>query len=107
MSLYDSLCLNKCRFENQGSFRKPVILSFRSKNFELKNQRNKRFVKLFSNIQYASLWLHGTHRNGISFLGKLKQAYPYRWVSKPQLSSLYIIPPTLEEEERRPSLAFT
>jgi len=30
--------------------------------------KKKRFIKLFTNVQYTSPWLHGTHRNGIHFL---------------------------------------
>ena len=47
---------------------KTNALKFTQQNFERKNQRNKRFIKLFTNVQYASPWLHGTHRNGIPFL---------------------------------------
>jgi len=81
-----------------------VILSFRSKKFELKNQRNKRFIKLFTNIQYASNWLHGTHQNGIPFLAKLEQADRDQRFSRPQLFESSDHPLTLEEEERTPSL---
>ena len=50
---------------------KTSDFKFAQQKFELKNQRNKRFIKLFTNVQYASLWLHGTHRNDILFLAKL------------------------------------
>ena len=43
---------------------KTNVLKFTEQKFERKNQRNKRFIKLFTNVQYASPWLHGTHRNG-------------------------------------------
>ena len=79
-------------------------LKFTQQKFELKNQRNKRFIKPFTNVQYTSSWLHGTHRNDILFLAKLKQAYRDRWFSRPQLSESSDHPLTLEEEERRPSL---
>ena len=79
-------------------------LKFTQQKFERKNQRNKRFIKLFTNVQYASPWLHNTHRNGIPFLAELKQAYRDRWLSMPQLSESSDHPLTLEEEERRPSL---
>ena len=78
MSLYDNLYLNNCRrYENQTFFLKTNGLKFTQQKFELKNQRNKRFIKLFTNIQYTdtSPWLHGTHRNGILFLAKLEQTY--------------------------------
>ena len=54
---------------------KTNVLKFTQQKFEYKNQRNKRFIKRFTNVQYASSWLHGTHRNGIPFLAKLEQAY--------------------------------
>ena len=38
-------------------------LKFTRQKFEHKNQRNKRFIKLFTNVQYASPWLHGTHQS--------------------------------------------
>ena len=47
---------------------KTNVLKFTLQNFKRKNQRNKRFIKLFTNVQYASPWLHGTHRNGVPFL---------------------------------------
>ena len=43
---------------------KTNVLKFTEQNFERKNQRNKCFIKLFTNVQYASPWSHGTHRNG-------------------------------------------
>ena len=85
-------------------FLKTNDLKFTQQKFELKNQRNKRFVKLFKNVHYTSPWLHGTHRNGIPFLAKLEQAYRDRWFSRPQLSEYTDHPLTLEEEERRPGL---
>ena len=51
---------------------KTNVLKFTQQKFERKNQRNKRFIKLFTNVQYASPWLHGTHRNGIPFLAKFE-----------------------------------
>ena len=77
MTLYDKLYLNKFwRYKNQTFLLKTNVLKFTQQKFESKNQRNKRFVKLFTNVQYASPWLHaGTHRNGIPFLAKLEQAY--------------------------------
>ena len=83
---------------------KTNILKFTQQKFERKNQRNKCFIKLFTNVQYANPWLHGTHRNCIPFLAKLEQAYQDRWLSRPQLSKSSYHPLTLEEEERRPSL---
>ena len=76
---------------------------FTQQTFELKNQRNKRFIKLFTNVQYTSPWLDGTHRNGIPFLAKLEQAYRDRWFSRLQLSESSDHSLTLEDEERRPS----
>ena len=32
------------------------------------------FIKLSTNVQNASLWLHDTHQNGVPFLVKLEQA---------------------------------
>ena len=105
MSLCDNLYLNNCkRYEDQTIFLKTSDLKFTQPKFELKNQRNKRFIKLFTNVQYTSPWLHGTHRNCIPFLAKLEQAYRDRWFSRPQLSHSSDHPLTLEEEERRPSL---
>ena len=43
---------------------KTNVLKFTEQNFERKNQTNKCFIKLFTNVQYASPWSHGTHRNG-------------------------------------------
>ena len=83
---------------------KTNVFKFTQQKFERKNQRNKRFIKLLRNVQYASPWLHGTHRNGILFLVKLKQAYRDRWLSRPQLSESADHPLTLEKEERRPNL---
>ena len=104
MSLYDNLYLNDCRrYENQTFFLKTNNLKYTQHKFELKNQRNKRSIELFTNVQYTSPWLHGTHRNGIPFLAKLEQAYRDRWFSRPQLSESSDRPLTLEEEERRPS----
>ena len=80
------------------------VLKFTQQKFERKNERNKRFIKFFTNVQYASPWLHGKHRNGIPFLAKLKQTYRDRWLSRPQLFESSDHPLTLEEEERRPSL---
>ena len=54
---------------------KTNVLKFMQQKFECKNQTNKCFIKLFTNVQYASPWLHSTHRNSIPFLAKLKQAY--------------------------------
>ena len=85
-------------------FLKINDLKFRQQKFELKNQRNKRFNKFFTNVRYTSSWLHGTHRSGIPFFAKLEQAYRDRWFSRPQLSESSDHPLTLEEEERRPSL---
>ena len=84
-------------------FIKTSDLKFTQQKFELKNQRNKRFIKLFTNVQYASPWLHGTHQNGIPFLAKLEQAYRDRWFSRPKLSESLDHPLTLEEKERKPS----
>ena len=42
---------------------KTNVLKFTQQKFERKNQRNKRFIKLFTNGQYASPWLHGTHQS--------------------------------------------
>ena len=50
------------------------VFKFMQQKFERKNQRNKRFITLFTNVQYASPWLHGTHQNGIPFLAKLEQS---------------------------------
>ena len=47
---------------------KTNVLKFTQQKFKHKIQRNKRFNKFFTNVQYASPWLHGTHRNGIPFL---------------------------------------
>ena len=80
------------------------VLKFTQQKFERKNQRNKRFIKLFTNVQYATPWLHGTHRNCISFLVKFKQVYRDRWLSRPQLSESSDHSLTLEEEERKSSL---
>ena len=64
MSLYDNLYLNNCRrHENQTFFLKTNDLKFMQQEFELKNQRNKRFIKVFANVQYMSPWLHSTHQN--------------------------------------------
>ena len=66
MSFFDNLYLNNCkRYENQTFFLKTNDLTFTQQKFELKNQRNERFIKLFTNVQYSSPWLHGTHRKGI------------------------------------------
>ena len=76
VSLCDNLYLNNCKkYKNQTFFLKTNDLKFTQQKFELKNQRNKRFIILFTNVQYTSPWLHGTHRNGIPFLAKLEQAY--------------------------------
>ena len=83
---------------------KTNVLKFTQQKFECKNQRNKRFIKLFKNVQYASSCLNGTHRNGILFFAKLEQAYQDRWLSRPQLSESLGHLLTLEEEECRPSL---
>ena len=40
---------------------KTNVLKSTQKKFERKYQRNKRFIKLFTNVQYASPWLHSTH----------------------------------------------
>ena len=64
----------------------------------------KHFIKLFTNVQYASPWLHSTHQNGIPFLAKLEQAYQDQWLSRLQLFVSSNHPLTLEEEEHRPSL---
>ena len=42
---------------------KTNVLKLTQQKFERKNQRNKRFIKLFTNVQYANLWLHGTHES--------------------------------------------
>ena len=42
---------------------KPNVLKFTQQKFECKNQRNKRFIKLFINVQYAGPWLHSTHQS--------------------------------------------
>ena len=68
---------------------KTNVLKF-TQHFERKIQRNKRFIKLFTNVQYASPWLHVTHQNDISFLAKLEQAYRNRWLSRPQLSESHL-----------------
>ena len=83
---------------------KTNVLKFTQQKFERKNQRNKRFIKLFTNVQYASPWLHGTHRNCIPFIAQLEQTYQDRWLSRPQLSESSDHPLTLEEKECRPSL---
>ena len=44
-------------------FFKTYDLKFTQQKFELKSQRNKRFIKLFTNVSYTSPWLHGTHGN--------------------------------------------
>ena len=76
MSLYANLYLNNCwRYENQTFLLKTNVVKFTQQKCERKNQRNKRFIKLFTNVQYASPWLRGTHRNGIPFLAKLEQTY--------------------------------
>ena len=49
---------------------KTNVLNFTQQKFESKNQRNKHFIKLFTNVQYASPWLHSTHQNGILFHAK-------------------------------------
>ena len=36
---------------------KTTVLKFTQQKFEDKNQRNKRFIKLFTNVQYASPWV--------------------------------------------------
>ena len=59
---------------------KTNVLKLMQQKFECKNQRNKGFIKLLTNVQYASLWLHGTHQNGISFLAKLEQTYRDQWL---------------------------
>ena len=78
-------------------FLKAIDLKFTQQKFELKIQRNKRFIKLFTNVQYTSPCLHGTHRNGIPFLAKLELAYRDRLFSRPQLSAFSDHPLTLEE----------
>ena len=83
---------------------KTNVLKFMQQKFEHKNQRNKCFIKLFINVQYATSWLNSTHRNGIPFLAKLKQAYWDQWLSWPQLSKSSDHPLMLEKEECRPSL---
>ena len=55
-------------------FRKINVLKFTQQNLKPKIKEIK-IIKLFTNVQYASLWLHGTHRNDILFLAKLEQAY--------------------------------
>ena len=42
---------------------KTNVLKFKQQKFDRKNQRNKRFIKLFTNVQYASPWLRGTHES--------------------------------------------
>ena len=74
-----------------------MFLSLRSKNLNAK-------IKEINVLLKFSQMLHGTHRNGISFLATLEQAYRDRWLSRPQLSESSAHPLTLEEEERRPSL---
>ena len=60
MSLYDNLYLNNCRrYENQTFFLKTNDLRFTQQKFELKNQRNKRFIKLFTNVQYTIVSVGG------------------------------------------------
>ena len=101
MTAYISITLQDMKTKH--FFLKTNDFKFTQQKFELKNQRNKRFIKLFTNVRYTSPWLHGTHRNGTSFLAKLEQAYWNRWFSRPQLSESSDHPLTLEEEERRPS----
>jgi len=97
--------LNNCRrYENQTFFIKTSDLKFTQQKLELKNQTNKRFIKLFTNVEYANPWLHGTHQNGFPFLAKLEQADRGRWFLRPQLSESSDHPLTLKEEERTPSL---
>ena len=105
MSIYDNLYLNNCwRYKTKLFLLKTNVLKFRQQKFERKNQRNKRFIKFFTNVQYLSLWLPSTLQNGIPFLAKLEQAYRDRWLSRPQLSESSDHPLTLEEKKRRPSL---
>ena len=40
---------------------KTDVFKFLQQKFECRNQRNKHFIKLFTNVQYVSPWLHGTH----------------------------------------------
>ena len=90
MSLYDNLYLNNCwRYENQTFLQKTNVLKFTQQKFERKNPRNKRFIKFFTNVQNASPWLHGTHRNGIPFLAELEQAHQDRWLSRPQVIRVF------------------
>ena len=70
---------------------KTNVFKFTQQKLERKNQRNKRFIKLFTNVQYASPWLHGTHQNGIPFFAKLEQAYRDLWSSSLSYPSLQII----------------
>ena len=64
MSLYDNLYLNNCwRYEKQIFLLKANVLKFKQQKFERKNQRNKNFIKLFTNVQYSSPRLHGTHQS--------------------------------------------
>ena len=56
MSLYD--------MKTKLFLLKTNVLKFTQQKFERKSQRNKRFIKLFINVQFASPCLHGTHRNG-------------------------------------------
>ena len=44
---------------------KTNVLKFTQQKFERKNQRNKHFNKIFTNVQYASPWIHGTHQKTV------------------------------------------
>ena len=63
-----------------------MFLSLHSKNLNAKIKEINVLLNFFAYVQYASLWLHGTHQNGIPFLAKLEQAYRDRCLSRPQLS---------------------
>ena len=70
---------------------KTTVLMFTPQKFERKNQRKKGFIKLFTNVQHASPWLHGTHQNSIPFLAKLEQAYRVNGYQGLSYQSLQII----------------
>ena len=81
-----------------------MILSLRRKTLNSKIKEMNILLDFFTNVLYASSWLHGTHRNGIPFLAKLKQAYRNRWFSRSYLAEFSDYPLTLEDEERKPSV---
>ena len=56
---------------------KTNFLKFTQQKFERKNQRNKRFIKLFTNLQYARPWLHGDSFLGAQIFLLLKFLVPF------------------------------